>query len=226
MSKNIPRFLLYIKAASNGTGIGDCPFCQRVMIYANLRVPPEKVEVRPVDTYNKPEDFLKINPDGKVPVLIDREANDKIVTDSAEINKYFDEQFPDPVCKPMECNAANEACQGVFGKVAGLIKNKDDSKTDELKHAVTDELQKVESYLQTKEEKGRFLLGDKMTEVDCMILPRLRHLAVAGKHYRNYDIPTEFTALNKYISDAKTDNAYTSTCCPDEEIIYGWGKHL
>ncbi|KAK3095940.1 hypothetical protein FSP39_021104 [Pinctada imbricata] len=222
---SLARFLLYVKAASDGRSIGDCPFCQRVMIFAKLRVPDNQVEIKTVDTYNKPEDFLALNPEGKVPVLIDRQKDNKIITDSAEINKYFDSSFPQEAGSVADPGPATEACQGLFGKVAALIRNKAPEKSEEHKQAVTEELDKINNYLCKKNSGGNYLLGTQLSEVDCMILPRLRHLQVAGKHYGNYDIPDQFAALKEYLSVANSNDIYTSTCCPEEEIIFGWGKH-
>ena len=50
-----------------------------------------------IDLKNKPPDFLKISPYGKVPVLIDGEAR---IYESAIINEYLDETYPKPALMP------------------------------------------------------------------------------------------------------------------------------
>ena len=45
-----------------------------------------------VDLKNKPEDLVKQNPYGKVPVLVD---GDGVIYESAMINEYLDEKFAD-----------------------------------------------------------------------------------------------------------------------------------
>ena len=88
------RFQLYVKAGEDGTSLGDCPFSHRVAMFAQMSVKPENIEFIPVNTVNKPESFLKLNPEGKVPVLVDRENGAKVVPDSAEIVKYLNELSP------------------------------------------------------------------------------------------------------------------------------------
>ncbi|XP_062585642.1 chloride intracellular channel protein 6-like [Saccostrea cucullata] len=220
-----PRFLLYVKAASDGENVGDCPFSQRVMMYAGLKVPNKELEIKPVDLSNKPEDFLRLNPEAKVPVLIDRTKDNKIISDSAEITRYLHEQFPDLDCQQDYSGPALDACSGVFPKLAALIKNKDPSQTDILRQNLLSELKKVDTYLGSADHKGKFLLGDRLCEIDCMFLPKLRHVMVAGKQYGGLEIPDEFKHLKEYISNAEQNEIYIKTNCPDSEIIHGWKKH-
>ena len=49
-------------------------------------------QVTEIDLKNKPDWFLKISPYGKVPVL---QHDDAVVYESAVINEYLDEVFPD-----------------------------------------------------------------------------------------------------------------------------------
>ncbi|XP_048742351.2 uncharacterized protein LOC125655865 isoform X2 [Ostrea edulis] len=219
-----PRFLMYVKAASDGQNVGDCPFSQRAMMYANIKVPKEEVEITPVDLSNKPEDFLKLNPSGKVPVLIDRKF-EKIISDSAEITQYLHEQYPDIDCQQNYSGPALDACMGVFPKLAAIIKNKDPTKMQTLRQALHSELKKVDEYLGSNDHNGQFLLSDRLCEIDCMFLPRLRHVIVAGKHYGGFEIPEEFKHLKEYISNAEQNEIFQSTSCHESEIIHGWKKH-
>jgi len=190
------RFLLYVKAASNGRDIGDCPFSQRVLMFAKLKVLDEQINIEPVDIANKPVEFGGLNTDGKVPVLVDRRKEKKIIADSAEITKYLNDEFPDCDCKCGYTGPALDACSGIFPKLATLLKNKDQTKVESLK---TD------------------LLND---------LPRLRHVKVAGGHFAGLEIPDEMTDLHRYIEEANKNDIYRATCCPDEEIVKGWARHV
>lgn len=90
------RFQLYVKAGQDGVCLGDCPFSHRVTMYAKMTVKPDFLEVLPVNTMDKPDSFLKLNPEGKVPVLVDRGCGNKVIADSGEIVKYLNELFPNP----------------------------------------------------------------------------------------------------------------------------------
>lgn len=52
-----------------------------------------------VDLKNKPADLLKINPYGKVPVLVD---GDGVIYESAIINEYLEEKYPQVPLMPKE----------------------------------------------------------------------------------------------------------------------------
>ena len=58
------------------------------MSWRKKSIPYETIEV---DLKNKPEDLVRQNPYGKVPVLVD---GDGVIYESAIINEYLDEKFP------------------------------------------------------------------------------------------------------------------------------------
>lgn len=220
------RFLLYVKAASNGKDIGDCPFSQRVLMFCKLKVPSDKIDINTVDIANKSDDFVRLNPGGTVPVLVDRERENEVIADSTDINKYLEQEFPECDCKVGYTGPALDACSGVFPKLAALLKNKDKSKNDFLKTELISELSKVNEYLESDSHKGKFLIGDEINEIDCRFLPRLRHVIVAADHYAGIKIPDEMYALKKYVEDANKTEAFSTTCCPNDEIIKGWSRHV
>ncbi|KAI3859364.1 hypothetical protein MKX03_010849 [Papaver bracteatum] len=57
-----------VKAAAGAPDLlGDCPFCQRVLLTLEENKVPYQMHL--IDTSNKPQWFLEVNPEGKVPVL-------------------------------------------------------------------------------------------------------------------------------------------------------------
>jgi len=74
------------------------PNCQRVKVvleekklaYETIRVDLRKKE-------QKEPEFLKLNPRGKVPVLVD---GDTVLYESRIINEYLEEQYPEPPLMP------------------------------------------------------------------------------------------------------------------------------
>ena len=85
-----PRFEIYVKAASDGKSIGDCPFSQYVSMVAHLKIPEDQYTRIPVDFSNKSKEFLQLNPEGSVPVLVDT-SNNHVITNSQLIVKYLEE---------------------------------------------------------------------------------------------------------------------------------------
>jgi glutathione S-transferase len=85
----------------------ECPFCQKTRIV--LAEKDLSYETIPVDLKageQKRPDFLKLNPFGKVPVLIDDEV---IVYDSTIINEYLEDEYPHPQLMPSESAARARA---------------------------------------------------------------------------------------------------------------------
>lgn len=72
-----------------------CPYALRTrMVFEEKRLAYERIEI---DLKNKPADFHKVSPYGKVPVLVDGETR---VYESAVINEYLNEKYPDPPLMP------------------------------------------------------------------------------------------------------------------------------
>ncbi|MGH7832583.1 MAG: glutathione S-transferase family protein [Candidatus Binatia bacterium] len=76
------------------------PNCQRTRVVLDEKY--LAYETIPVDLQKKEQkrpEFLKMNPYGKVPVLVD---GDIIVYESCIINEYLEEKYPDPPLLPEE----------------------------------------------------------------------------------------------------------------------------
>jgi glutathione S-transferase len=115
-----------------------------------------------VDLGNKPADFLAVSPYGLVPALVD---GDHVVYESAIINEYLDEKYPNPPLMPPDpagkarvriwidyCNTRMaEAARGV---VHG--ENPDKARKELRKH-----LTRLEKEMEGKEFiAGRYSLAD------------------------------------------------------------------
>ena len=219
-----PRFDIYVKAASDGQSTGDCPFSQYVSMVAHLKIPREQYRFIPVDFNNKSPEFLKLNPEGSVPVFVDTSTN-QVIANSQLIIKDIDEKFPEPSIQLDYAGPAVEACSGVFPKLAAFLKNKDRETAPALRKALEDELAKVDSFLQSAECSGPYLVCNNLCALDCSLLPKLRHVQVAGKYFQNFEIPESLTALHKYIQAGEACDAFQNTSYADEEIIKGWSRH-
>ena len=76
----------------------DCPFCQKVrVVLAEKDLEYERLHVDLHKGEQRAPAFLKLNPYGKVPVLIDE---DIVIYDSTIINEYLDEEYPNPRLMP------------------------------------------------------------------------------------------------------------------------------
>ena len=76
------------------------PNCQRVkVVLAEKKLPFETVPVDLRKGDQKKPDFLKLNPYGKVPTVIDGAT---VLYESCIINEYLDEKYPDPALMPKD----------------------------------------------------------------------------------------------------------------------------
>ncbi|KAL0762895.1 hypothetical protein Bca101_079046 [Brassica carinata] len=71
--------------------LGDCPFCQRVLLTMEEKHVP--YDMKMVDLSNKPEWFLKICAEGKVPVV---KFDEKWVPDSDVITQTLEDKYHEP----------------------------------------------------------------------------------------------------------------------------------
>lgn len=212
--------ILYIKASiidPDSGKIGACPFSQRVMMALVLKGIP--YTPKPVSLgANKPNWFLALNPAGKVPVYV---KGDKVVPDSGEIVMYLEKEFPTPSLKVDQVPPAVSNLK--FGKLFGLVTNKDASLEEGKKHELIEELEKLENVL--KSSFGRFILGDEPSAAECDLLPKLHQARVANKAIKGFEIPKKFEALWRYFEAGDELPAFKTTKADDSEIIAGWKKH-
>jgi len=76
------------------------PYCQKVrLVLAEKDLSYEKVFVDLTKGQQKTPEFLRLNPYGKVPVLID---DDEVIYDSTVINEYLEDEYPHPPLMPSQ----------------------------------------------------------------------------------------------------------------------------
>ncbi|CAN6471248.1 unnamed protein product [Victoria cruziana] len=118
--------------------LGDCPFCHRVMLTLEEKGVPYSVKL--VDLSDKPDWFLQISPEGKVPVL---KVDDKWVPDSDVITQLLEEKFPNPpLAPPTEVASVGSK---VFISFIKFLKSKDPN--DGTEQALLDELRALNEHL-------------------------------------------------------------------------------
>lgn len=57
-----------------------------------------------------------------------------------------------------------------------------------------------------------------------MMLPKIHHIRVAAKAFKNYDIPKELVSLWRYLNSVYGCDVFRKTCPPDQEIVYHWAS--
>jgi glutathione S-transferase len=165
----------------------DCPFCQKVRVVLSEKdLEFEKVLVDLHKGEQKLPEFLKLNPYGKVPVLIDE---DVVVYDSTIINEYLDDEYPNPSLMPEDSASRarvrqlEDFCDNSFIPPAGLVMaelhkpeaERDADKVRRCQGEVTRVLGRLEIQLEGKE----FLVGE-FSLADVAFVPRVLLLSQLG----------------------------------------------
>ena len=213
---------LLAKCGPKGTELGDCPFTMK----ANLALRFKQVEfdVALVDLLNKPKWFLDLNEDGSTPTYVDC---DTIITSSDEIVEYADKVGRNKSLTLIDesnpnWSGAYDVIAPLFGAFAKLMTNKDESQDGALSFKLLAFLKDVDTYL--AKAGSTFLLGDSVSALDCNLAPKLEHIMIAGRHFKKLEIPKELTALSKYMETMRATEEWAACSCPDDVIIWGWGK--
>jgi glutathione S-transferase len=93
-SSDRPRLKLYQFAASGNSRIVR-------LVLEEKGLPFERVNIDVTKGENRTPEFLKLNPRGKVPVLVhSTAAGDVLLSESSVINEYLEEVFPKPPLMP------------------------------------------------------------------------------------------------------------------------------
>ncbi|MGH7790613.1 MAG: glutathione S-transferase family protein [Candidatus Binatia bacterium] len=165
----------------------DCPFAQKVrVVLAEKELEYEKVFVDlRTGEHRQNAEFLKLNPYGKVPVLIDDEV---VVYDSTIINEYLEDEYPHPSLMPEDSGlrarvrTLEDYCDNSFLPSAGFVQaelskpqaEQDAERLQRYRTELTRGLKRLEAFLGGKEYLvGEFSLADVSFVPAILILPRL-----------------------------------------------------
>jgi glutathione S-transferase len=165
----------------------DCPFCQKVrVVLAEKELEFERVNVDLRAGEQRTPEFLKMNPYGKVPVLVD---DDLVVYDSTIINEYLEDEYPAPSLMPEDSagrarvRMLEDYCDNSFLPVAGLVLGelaKPEAERDaERLQRYQAEIGRGLARLETLFEGKEFLVGD-FSLADVAFVPRLLILPQMG----------------------------------------------
>ncbi|XP_048135301.1 glutathione S-transferase DHAR2 [Rhodamnia argentea] len=200
-----------VKSATGAPDVlGDCPFCQRVMLTLEEKKVPYKSRL--VDLSNKPQWFLEINPEGKVPLI---KIHDKWIADSDVIVGILEEKYPEPSLTPPPEFAS--VGSKIFISFVKFVKSKDPS--DGTEQALLDELKALDGHLKAH---GPYIAGVKITAVDLNLAPKLFHLEVALGHFKKWTIPESLTHVHSYTKLLFSRESFVKTKPAKEHVVTGW----
>ncbi|HEX9700858.1 MAG TPA: glutathione S-transferase family protein [Acidobacteriota bacterium] len=173
-----------------------CPYAHRTRLV--LAEKGLEFDLTEIDFQNKPERFLKISRYGKVPAIV-HDGNE--IYESAIINEYLEEVFPDPPLMPQDPGRRAQVriwidfCDDHFlDDLYGAIRNQDAGKHAELKAKVETHLRTLEGALARLSGAGPYWLGREASLLDFALYPFFERLP-AWAHYRGLGIPDDCPRL-------------------------------
>jgi RNA polymerase-associated protein len=166
----------------------DCPFCQKVrVVLAEKDLEYEKIFVDLRKQEQKLPDFLRLNPYGKVPVLVDE---DEVIYDSTIINEYLEDEYPLPTLMPEDSQGRarvrllEDYCDNSFIPPTTMLLaqlRKSDAERDlQRVEQAREELRRALYFLRDKIGGHEFLVGKEFTLADAAFAPRIMVLGRLG----------------------------------------------
>mgnify|MGYP000681120016 CR=1 FL=1 len=166
----------------------ECPYAQKVRIVLaekELEFETKVVDLRKGE--QRAAEFLKLNPLGKVPVLVDDEA---VVYDSTIINEYLDEEYPNPPLMPEDSwgrakvRMMEDMADMLFTPRVELVQaelrrpeaERDQEKVRRLQTEILHLLRRLEQTLGSRS----FVAGDFFSLADAAFVPGLLALPSLG----------------------------------------------
>ncbi|GJN36273.1 hypothetical protein PR202_gb25118 [Eleusine coracana subsp. coracana] len=195
--------------------LGDCPFSQRVLL--TLEEKKVSYQMKLIDVSNKPDWFLKINPEGKVPVF--NGGDGKWIADSDVIVQVIEEKYPSPplVTPPEDASVGSK----IFSTFVTFLKSKDSN--DGSEQALLTELQALDDHLKAH---GPYINGQNVSAVDLSLAPKLYHLTVALDHFKGWKIPENLTSVHAYVKALFSRESFEKTKAAKEHVIAGWAPKV
>ena len=166
----------------------DCPFCQKVrVVLVEKDLEYEKVLVDLRKQEQKAPEFLRLNPYGKVPVLVDE---DEVVYDSTIINEYLEDEYPLPRLMPEDSQGRarvrllEDYCDNSFIPpttmlLSQLRKPEGERDTQRVEQA-REELRRCLYFLRDQLDGNEFLVGHEFTLADAAFAPRMMVIGRLG----------------------------------------------
>jgi glutathione S-transferase len=155
-----------------------------------------------IDLQNKPEGFTDISPYGKVPAL--KHGNER-VWESAIINEYLDEAFPEPPLLPRDPMGKAQARIWIdFANTrfvptyTHLLRNPDPQQQQEAAAELCNHLQFIENEgLGKLSGEGPYWFGKSISLVDLTFYPWFERWPIL-EYYRGLHFPSELPRLRKW----------------------------
>ncbi len=204
---------------------GTCPFAQRTrMVLLEKQIDFSLTEI---DLDAKPAWFLEISPYAKVPVI---RHGDAVVWESAVINEYLEEIFPEPALLPRDPVQRAQARVWIdfantrmVPHVYKMMLRQDSEGQDLHRRRLTEAVLAMEQGLRDL-SSGPFWFGAQPGLVDFTFFPHVQRF-VALEHYRGFKIPANCERLVTWRATMFALPSVQATRPTDALLIKNWAKY-
>jgi glutathione S-transferase len=205
-----PKLKLYQFAASGNSRIVR-------LVLEEKGLPFERINIDVTKGENRTPEFLKLNPRGKVPVLVhSTPEGDVLLSESSVINEYLEEVFPRPALMPAAPARRAHVRQMVYlfdtelSPTTGLLIIEKLLKKPEEQRAdfVAERLKATREILARLSEmmvEGPYLAGD-FSLADASYIPVLSVMAPCG-----IILDREFPKLGRWFAEVKKRPSFTAS---------------
>ena len=163
------------------------PNCQRVrVVLAEKNLPYETVPVDLRAHAQKTPEFIKLNPNGKVPVVTD---GDTVLYESCIINEYLEEKYPTPPLMPQDPEKKARVriltdyglthLEGQYQKLRMVMVKGEKERNKEVIATAQTDLRRLLQRLESEIGDQPYLVGD-FSLADAALIPRFIRLEEFG----------------------------------------------
>jgi glutathione S-transferase len=205
-----------------------CPFAQRTCILLAYKGIEHEEQLIDLSRDSEPW-YLELNPEGTVPTIV---HNGKVVYESAIVNEYLDEAFPEKPAFPKDpfkkaiSRILIDYCNRTFiPPFYELLMNQDRSQDQAMREAVLETLRYLNERLMKWNPQGTWV-WESFGMADIAFAPFFRRYCL-NEHYRGLRIPNtpEYQRVLRW-KDALLKNVLVqSTSLTDQEYIEAYAGY-
>ena len=166
----------------------DCPYAQKVrVVLAEKELEYETVLVDLRKQEQRTPEFLRLNPLGKVPVLVD---DDAVICDSTIINEYLDDEYPSTRLMPEDSQGRAQVrwfedyCDNEFipftTQLLVQLRKSDAERDAQQVDQIRERLRRGLYLLRDRLDGAEFIVGGEFTLADAAWAPRMLVLGRLG----------------------------------------------
>ena len=203
-----------------------CPFAQRT--HLTLIEKGLAYDHAEVDLKSKPAWFEAVSPYSKVPVL---RRGSEVIFESAIINEYIEENFPEPPLMPADPYGRARAriwidyCNTrLIDAFYGLLSAKEPDRQAELGEKLTGILEYIEDAGLAVLGSDPYWLGAEVSLVDLAYWPFFERFA-AVTHYRGVGIPESCARLKAWLTAMEGRESVRKTRHPSAYYIDSYSRY-